>query len=72
MIDGAVGLAVVTIVGFAVFIFWAKTASGNTTLRSTLGEPHSFRKRQRLAKRRVGSAPSRSVKSAKTTKRSPR
>ncbi len=71
MMDGAIGIAVVMIVGFVIFIAWAKTATGQQTLRNTLGEPHSFRKRQRMAKRRAAPA-SRSARTTKTTKRSPR
>lgn len=71
MIDGAVGIAIVIIVGFAIFIFWAKTATGKTTLRNTLGEPHSFRKRQRQARKRAGGG-SGAAKSARTTKRTSR
>ncbi|HZO90571.1 MAG TPA: hypothetical protein VFB38_19745 [Chthonomonadaceae bacterium] len=76
MFDGAVGIAVVVIIGFAVFIVWAKSQRGQATLRNTLGEPHSFRKRQRLAKRRAAMSGSRPAKAAKTsattTKRSAR
>jgi hypothetical protein len=54
-----------------IFIAWAKTATGRTTLRNTLGEPHSFRKRQRLAKRRT-TPTSRQAKPPRPTKRSPR
>ena len=50
--DSGLAFAVIIIVAFAVFIVWAKSASGRTTLRSTLGEPHSFRKRERMARKR--------------------
>lgn len=49
--DGSLALALVIILGFSVFIFWAKTNTGRMALRHTFGEPHSLKKRQRLARR---------------------
>ena len=39
--DSGLALAVIIIAAFAVFIVWAKSASGRTTLRSTFGEPQA-------------------------------
>ncbi len=68
MMDGGLAIAIVIIVGFALFIVWAKSASGRSTLRSTLGEPHSLRKRQRTTKRRATTT-SATPHARKTTKR---
>jgi hypothetical protein len=59
--DSGLALALIVIAAFAVFILWGKSAAGKATLRNTLGETHSFQKRQRMARKRralTGARPS--------------
>ena len=71
MIDGALAVAVLVIVGFALFIFWAKSESGRKALRSSLGEPGYHPHRRRTHKKRPPAAknPSRPASGAKKPRR---
>ena len=63
---GELAFWILIIVAFVVFILWARSTVGRTTLKKTLGEPHSFRKRQRMARKQAAG-----VKPT-STKRTPR
>ncbi|MDE2207985.1 MAG: hypothetical protein KGK12_15255 [Armatimonadetes bacterium] len=45
--------AIVLIGGFAAFVVWARSATGQTAMRSRFGEPASLKKRQRANRRRT-------------------
>jgi len=56
MEGGTLAIAILIIVGFIVFIVWAKTASGQKSLRKTFGEPGGVKHRPRATKRSSGPA----------------
>jgi hypothetical protein len=70
MIDGGLAVAVLVILAFAGFIFWAKSETGRKTLRSSLGEPATFHKTRRALKKRPPASKSSSSRSKTPTKRS--
>jgi hypothetical protein len=54
---GELAFWILIILAFVAFIFWARSTAGKTTLKKTLGDPHSFRKRQRMARKQAGTSP---------------
>lgn len=54
--DGLLAATVLVILGFVVFIVWAKSEAGKSTLRSSLGEPAGFHKTRRTLKKRPPSS----------------
>ena len=68
MEGGALAIAVLIIAGFIVFILWAKTATGKTSLRNTLGDPGGAKTRLKSPKRR-SHTPQKDVKTNKPPSR---
>ena len=58
MNDG-LAMAILMILPFVIFIFWARSTTGKQALRNTLGDPHPNRKRPRLVNKKPTVARSR-------------
>ena len=65
---GELAIWILIILAFVAFIFWGRSTAGRSTLKKTFGEPHSFRKRQRMA-RKQGTASSKTSSATKRTGR---
>jgi hypothetical protein len=53
---GTLAIAVLIIVGFIVFILWAKTTAGQKSLKHTFGEPGGMKHRPKATKRRTSTS----------------